>query len=185
MSLPWPGCYHSSADSLTIRVVKRYSDASVAIRLPLEPRQMRKRARYSTGDIQGRSTLANTDRFAFAPSPDLYLRRPSLPSSCVQRTNPGGDVSSARLGHADTRVRQEGLLGKRLSSLVAREDVTDIVSIVYRNGSPSTTTCIPLATWMTYDLSTVTEPSNPDHLFEECRILRRSAGLSLSWSTLN
>ena len=91
--------------------------------------------------------------------------------------------SSRSLPHSGSELdltQQDNVLGQNLLSLVAEENISEIISIIYGTPSPSNEKCMPLATWMTYDISGVAEPPNPKHCFEECRALRRSASHALT-----
>lgn len=164
-SLLWPGFFHSPECTINIRVMRRHADASRAARL--RPPFASKRAK----SLKRRATATHVAAHPGVTTPNL--KPPRRHSSMSYAPGVQTEVESL--------AREGNFLGKTLSSLVAEEGIPDIVSIVYCNSDPSEETCMPLATWMTYDMNSVTEPLDPEHCLEECRALRRSASISLGF----
>ncbi|KZP28748.1 hypothetical protein FIBSPDRAFT_927496 [Athelia psychrophila] len=156
-SLLWPGFFHSPECTINIRVMRRHADASRAARL--RPPFASKRAK----SLKRRATATHVAAHPGVTTPNL--KPPRRHSSMSYAPGVQTEVESL--------AREGNFLGKTLSSLVAEEGIPDIVSIVYCNSDPSEETCMPLATWMTYDMNSVTEPLDPEHCLEECRALRR------------
>lgn len=169
-SLPWPNCYHASFDKADVRVRTRYADAELAIRMPFD--QVEQHLEYIDEDRDRQDQL----RDAYEASHlDSALSRPQV----NEAPNQGQNTEIAEITETNCNIKVETVDGPndelqdRLPGDVEGEEdiqgnaMQEFMTMMDET-RPSET--LPLAE-MTYDLSSVSVVEDPEHFFEECRII--------------
>ncbi|KIM90192.1 hypothetical protein PILCRDRAFT_1549 [Piloderma croceum F 1598] len=155
--LPWADCYHSSFDTVTVRVAMQRADATAAVRIPFE--EMGKQMYFKLTDRARQRALreARGLHSQSLPQSDAYRPADSLEEA---------HTSSYHEAHADTPHDTSGEAG---DPDALDEEIQVIVAMMDETRAPNT---MPLAV-MTYDLSTVEAVSDPRDFLEECRVLKQ------------
>jgi len=170
--LPWPDCYHSSLDTVFVRVATQRRDAAAAVKLPFD--EMERQLYFQLLDQDRQRTLREAHDPTHAPSSAQGVELSQTDSA----DRHGSGIETALEPHADVQLvedvhdalrsdTRDGASDTSPERDSIHQDIQNIVAMMEEN-SPSDT--MPLAV-MTYDLSTVDTVSDPQDCLEECRVL--------------